>query len=83
MTNHNSITFCWDRRYLNYGFLSHKAKCSMSPRNCPHEVSETIRLQTGVFKTIYYCTFSPQVATKEPMTTQNQPPKTSCRLNGT
>jgi hypothetical protein len=51
--------FCWEASYLNYNRISHKARCSMAPRNCPHEISEILTLKTGKQKQVWYCTFSP------------------------
>jgi len=34
----------------------------MAPRNCPHEISEVIRLKTGKRKQVWYCTFEPEGA---------------------
>lgn len=82
------ITFCWEASYMNYNRLSHKARCSMAPRNCPHEISEVVVLKTGKKKQIYYCTFEPQTgeAVQIPLKDlkkTTKPEKKSCRLDGT
>jgi hypothetical protein len=79
------IIVCRNRDYMHYGRISHKAKCSMAPLNCPHEISEVITLKTGHKKQIYYCIFKPE---EEKKTVKHEvhemfPQKVSCRLDGT
>ena len=78
-----TIFICWDASYAGYKKISNKARCSMSPRNCPYEVNQVVRLNGGINKTIYYCTFQPDKVTHTEPHEQQQPvTKTSCRLSG-
>jgi len=71
----DKVLVCFEASYMNYGRISHKARCSMAPRNCFHETSEVITLKTGKRIQVYYCPFNPV----KPMAEE----KTECRLNGT
>ena len=89
-TKMTDFFICYNSKYMNYGFLSNKAHCSMSPRNCPHEVSEVVTLRTGKRKQIYYCTMDAKKVMEERTSNINheaheiQPhQKMSCKLNGT
>lgn len=82
MTNQKEILICYNSSYMGAAKISHKARCSMAPRNCPYEVSQVITLLNGMKKTIYYCLFFPEKKQQRMKEKEHKEPKTSCRLDG-